>query len=54
MDSVKKILKDNPVIVSAAVSVGLIWAYHNGYLNSLCSNPGKMITAANDSSGAQK
>lgn len=46
MESMKKILKDYPVAVSAVVTVGLIWAYHNGYLNSLCSSPGKMLTEA--------
>lgn len=50
MESMKKILKDYPVAVSAVVTVGIIWAYHNGYLNALCSSPGKMLTSDPNSS----
>ena len=43
MDKVKKIIGDHPVATSAAVTLAIVWAYHNGHLNALFATPAKML-----------
>ena len=50
MEKVKKIIADHPVAAGAAVTIGLLWAYHNGYLNAVFANPAKFVLV--ESTGA--
>lgn len=43
MEKLKKVIADHPVAASAAVTMAIIWAYHNGYLNSVLTTPAKFI-----------
>lgn len=49
MEGMKKALREYPVAVSAVVTLGLIWAYHNGHLGTLISGNSKVPTQAADS-----
>lgn len=50
MEGMKKILREYPVAVSAVVTLGLIWAYHNGHLSALVTGNSKVPTQATDAS----
>lgn len=43
MDKLKKIIGDHPVATSAAVTLAIVWAYHNGHLNGLFATPAKFV-----------
>ncbi len=43
MEKVKKLVADHPVAAGAAVTMAILWAYHNGYLNALFANPAKIV-----------
>ena len=43
MEKVKKLVADHPVAAGAAVTMAILWAYHNGYLNAIFANPAKFV-----------
>lgn len=53
MEKLKKFIGDHPIATSAVVTMGIIWAYHNGYLNALFATPARMVLVeSNDATAA--
>lgn len=52
MDKIRKLIDNHPVAVSAAVTLAIVWAYHNGHLNALFATPAKMVLVESTESTA--
>ena len=54
MEKVKKLIADHPVADGAAVTMAILWAYHNGHLNAIFANPAKFVLVEGAESTSSK